>query len=161
MRKITKRSAVIATASVLAVGTGTAAFAYASGWFNGSGTVYANSSTVQPVTTTVVLSDASQKLYPGKTVAISSVTVSNPNDYPVLITALTLDTLTSTKGAGCTKGNADVSFGAVPANTIIPAGQSPTSVNLGSVTMGGNGDVACAGGTFTFGVKMTGEIAPA
>ncbi len=67
MRKSAKRSLTIATAVIISVAGGTAAFAYASGWFKGGGTVAATSSTIGNVTTTVVVADtAGTRLFPGK-----------------------------------------------------------------------------------------------
>jgi hypothetical protein len=156
MRKITKRSAAVATGAVLAVAGGTAAFAVASGWFSGSGTVYASSSTIKTVQATVDTRSLSN-LYPGKSVKVVG-TVNNPNDFSVQIDTISLSSLISNK-SGCGAGEAKLSFGAVPAGTLVPAGTSPTTVDLGTLTMGTDAAAACAGATFSVSASMTGEIA--
>lgn len=153
MRKITKRSAAVIAGSALALTGGTAAFAYASGWFSGTGSVKAQSSTIQIVTATVDTS--ATHLYPGKSVQVKG-TVANPNDYPVQIDTIGISDLGSSVGA-CTREKSKVSFGAVPAGLRIPPG-TYNDVVLGNLTMG-EADPACAGATFNITATMTGQVA--
>lgn len=160
MGNFTKRSAAVVAGSVLAVAGGTAAFAYAQGWFSGNGSVTATASTIQTVTATVNLgaTDAT-RLYPGKSVPISNVTVTNPNDYPVLITGISVAGVSSTNKPGCATGEANLSFAPVPAGTTLNAGQG-TTVNLGSISMGQNANPVCSGAVLTVSANLEGEIAP-
>ena len=142
MGKITKRSAAIVGGSILAVTGGTAAFAYASGWFTGTGSVAASSSEIKVVNAVVTLGNTAEtRLYPGKVVPITA-NVTNPNDYPVRITGITVDNVTAKPGCG--KAQADLSFGTVP---------------LGSIKMGPAADPACANASFTVTAVLAGEIA--
>ncbi|XVV11940.1 hypothetical protein ACQP2X_45185 [Actinoplanes sp. CA-131856] len=158
MRKFTKRSAAIVAGSVMAVAGGTAAFAYASGWFSGNGTAYAASSTIGNVTATANLGNApANRLYPNKAVAVTTATVNNPNDYPVRITGVTVTNVTSTK-AGCGAGEAKLTFIDVP--TIDLATGTHTDVALGKVKMDEQAMPVCAGAVFTITASLVGEIAP-
>ncbi|MEV6629496.1 hypothetical protein AB0M54_01940 [Actinoplanes sp. NPDC051470] len=160
MRKITKRAAAVVAASVIAVGAGGAAFAYAAGWFNGSGTVVATSSTIQPVTASINIgSSDSTRLFPGKTIAVTAPSVVNNNDYPVQINNVTSFTLTSTKAA-CGAAEADLSFADFP-DATVPAHSTASNVNLGSMTMAQTADPACAGAVFTVSAVLGGEIGQA
>ena len=161
MRKITKRSAAVIGATVVAIGGG-AAWAAAS-WFEGTGSASASSSTIQTVTATATVSD---KLYPGKN-ATAAVSVTNPNDYRVSITGATLKTVTVTDAPGCTKENADLSLGSVPPGIKIdgkPANfASATSTPAGNwaefIRMGSKADPKCAGATFTVNFDLVGAVA--
>jgi|tagenome__1003787_1003787.scaffolds.fasta_scaffold20974788_4 hypothetical protein len=81
MRKITKRSAAITAATVIAIGGGAAAWAAANGWdITGTGTGDASAATITPLTASSDM--GSVKVYPGL-VATVAATVNNPNDFPV------------------------------------------------------------------------------
>ncbi|MGW4941707.1 hypothetical protein ACWEOZ_08980 [Actinoplanes sp. NPDC004185] len=157
MRKITKRSAAIIGATVVAIGGG-AAWA-ATSWFNGTGTATAASSTVQTVTASATVAD---NLYPGKN-ATAAVTVTNPNDYPVKINAAKTPVVTSNTN-GCNQGSAKLTLGDVPPNTVIPA---KTATGNGTLTanwptfirMGGDASPACAGATFSIQFDLEGAVA--
>ncbi|GAA4930548.1 hypothetical protein [Actinoplanes utahensis] len=161
MGNFTKRSAAVVAGSVLAVAGGTAAFAYAQGWFSGNGTVYAASSSILPVRATANLgSTTTSRLYPGKTVAITSASLNNPNDYPVQVTEIAISNVTSNK-QGCGAGEAKLEFGAVPAGTTVASGTTATAVSLGSITMDEEALPVCAGAVFTITANLTGGIADA
>lgn len=158
MRKITKRAAAIIAASVLAVGTGGAAFAYAAGWFNGSGTVVAASSTIQPISVTVDLGNTdATRLYPGKSVQVKAATVNNANDYPVQINSIAVGSV-STNKTGCGQSQAGLTFTDMP-DDVIPARGSKNNVVLGSIKLSDSADPVCAGAVFTVTATMNGEIA--
>jgi hypothetical protein len=80
MRKITKRSAVIAAVAVVGIGGG-AAWAATNGWdITGSGTGDASAATITPLSATADLGTTT--VYPG--LITSTVTkIDNPNDFPV------------------------------------------------------------------------------
>jgi hypothetical protein len=157
MRKITKRAAVIATTAVIAVGGGTAAFAYAAGWFHGDGTATASTSAIKNVNAVVTVSGP---VYPGKVIAITNAQVANPNDYPVLVTGVTVASVTDPSGAGCDQSKAGFSFSEVP-STKVESGQTPGNVSLGKMTMSPDADPVCAGHTLTVNLTLAGEIANA
>jgi hypothetical protein len=82
MRKITKRSAIIATAAVVAIGGGAAA--WAAGWnIGGTGTGDASAASITPLTAAIDL--GSTTVYPGLVVNVTG-KVNNPNDFPVQVT---------------------------------------------------------------------------
>ena len=158
MRKITKRSAAIIGATVVAIGGG-AAWA-ASSWFDGTGTASASSSQVKTVTAEGTVTE---KLYPGKT-ATAAVTAKNPNDYPVTITGAS-DLVVTVKDAeaGCTQQTAKLTLNPAPPNTI-PAQEGGASGTLsgdwtGFVSMGRDASPACAGANFELAFKLTGAVA--
>jgi len=163
MGKTTKRTATVATAVVLTVGAGTAAFAYASGWFQGGGTASAASSTIQNVTTTVtVANDPAHRLFPGKVIDIAG-SITNPNDYKVKINTVAVTGVTSIKNASnnpdCAGGQADLSATLAAALEIAPATTTP-SLTFGTLTMGQNAVPACAGSQITATLTFTGELVP-
>jgi hypothetical protein len=159
MRNFTKRSAAIAAATVIAVGGGTAAFAYASGWFQGGGEAAAYSSTIQPVTATITIPDAN-RLFPGATVPLVG-NVVNPNDYKVKVTGVSVTGVKSTKG-GANNGDCVTSTADLAATFTGPfdlnSGQTAANWNIGSLSMGGNANVACAGSRITATLTFTGEL---
>jgi hypothetical protein len=157
MRKMTKRSAAIVTGAVLAVAGGTAAFAYASGWFSGSSTVYASASEIRPINV-VIDTRSTGNLYPGKVMTVPTVDVNNTNDYPVMINGITVSSVSTSSGAACDADDADlVFFDVTPAR--LDTGLH--AVSLGKITMQETANPACAGLVMTITAALTGEIAPA
>jgi hypothetical protein len=161
MGKTTKRTATVATAVILTVGAGTAAFAYASGWFQGGGTVNATSSTIGNVTTTVnVANGPTTRLYPGKVINVSG-NIVNPNDYKVRIDTAEVTGVTSTKGGQnndqCVTATADLSA-ALSAQLEIGAGATLPNSTFGTLTMGQNASPACAGSQITATLTFTGQL---
>lgn len=83
MRKMTKRSAIITTTAVLAVGVGAAAWAV-NGWtINGTGKGEAQASEIIDLTAEAKVD---KPIYPGLKTTIA-MTVDNKNDFPVQITS--------------------------------------------------------------------------
>lgn len=100
MRKITKRSAAIGAASLLAVGAGAAA--WAAGWgVTGAGTASASTSAIKPLSATAELNG---NVYPGK-VTTATIKVTNTNDFPVNLTGVTPGTFSATKKVGAGSPN--------------------------------------------------------
>lgn len=160
MRKLTKRSVAIVAGSVLAVAGGTAAFAYATGWFKGDATVGATASTITNVHVEFQISNSADKrLFPGRVVALPTTTVENPNDYPVQINTIVVQSVASTAAPGCTQEKAGLVFGAVPVRKLNPG--TNTNVALGTITMSNTADPVCSGADLLVKANMTGEIAPA
>ena len=156
MRQFTKRSAAIVTGSVLAVAGGTAAFAYASGWFSGSSNTYAKTSTIGNVTAEIDLTpSADNNLYPGKAVNITNATITNPNDFPVVITGATV---TAVNGkSGCSQSDAGFAFTSVASPKIIKG--THNGVALGTISLSKTAAPACAGANLTVVATLQGEIA--
>ncbi|MET8150518.1 hypothetical protein ACIBSW_03560 [Actinoplanes sp. NPDC049668] len=164
MGKTTKRTATVATAVVLTVGAGTAAFAYASGWFQGGGTASAASSTIQNVTTTVTVpNDAAHRLFPGKTVSVTG-NITNPNDYKVRINSVAVTGVTSVKNnvnnPDCVTSTADLSAVLTPAPLDIAAATTLPNNTFGTLSMGNNAVPQCAGSQITVTLTFDGELVP-
>jgi hypothetical protein len=153
---MTKRAAVIGTSAVLAVAGGTAAFAYAAGWFKGDGTATATTSTIQNVHATITVAG---KIYPGLSVPITTDQINNPNDYPVLIKDITVTGIAGNPG-GCDQSKAGFSFNSLPANTTVAKGISAHDVPLGNIVLSPDADPVCANKALTVNVTLAGEIAP-
>jgi hypothetical protein len=164
MRKTAKRSLTIATAVVISVAGGTAAFAYASGWFKGGGTVSATSSTIGNVTTTVVLANSSAtRLFPGRELPVTG-NIANPNDYKVKINNVSVTEVTATKVNGssnpnCNKDTADLSA-SLTTPLQIANETTLTNQSFGKVKMGENASAACAGSAITATLTFAGELVP-
>jgi hypothetical protein len=163
MGKTTKRTATVATAVVLTVGAGTAAFAYASGWFQGGGTATASSASIQNVTTTIVVANNSQnRLFPGKTISVTGDIV-NPNEYKIKITGASVTGVTSTKSgsnnAGCVTATADLSAALTVVPLEIAAGATANNKAF-TIKMGENAAAACADSQLTATLTFAGELVP-
>ncbi|NMO50477.1 hypothetical protein HH310_04625 [Actinoplanes sp. TBRC 11911] len=158
MRKLTKRSVAIVAGSVLAVAGGTAAFAYASGWFKGDSTVYANASAIQTLHATVDTRSLGN-LYPGRLFNLPNVNVNNTNDYPVKINTIAVESVTTSAGTNCDADDADIIFGAIPPNTVLTPGLH--SISLGTIKMDDTASENCAGQFMNISATLGGEIAPA
>lgn len=168
MRKLTKRSAAVAAAVVVAVGGGGAAWAYGNGWFNGTGTVTAQASAIQPVTATITgVSD----VWPGHAVN-ASVSIGNFNQYPVKATAVKAEApvvkvydnasavTADTVSGECAPGDAKILLGTLSTQPVIPAGQTVGATFANFVGMDGAAHQACAGKIFKVTFKLDGEIVP-
>ncbi|WP_250003040.1 hypothetical protein [Actinoplanes sp. M2I2] len=160
MRQFTKRSAAIVTGSVLAVAGGTAAFAYASGWFQGSSTTQVTTSTIKNVTATVNLrGNADNNFFPGKAVDITNASVTNPNDFPVQLTGLTNIAVSGKEG--CTQEQAGFTLTNLTNRTFDKSATPVTNVPLGTLTMSRTADPICAGGSLVVTATLQGGIAEA
>jgi hypothetical protein len=155
MRKITKRSAVIATGAVFAVTGGTAAFAYNAGWFKGDGTAAATTSAIQNVHATITVSG---HIYPGLSIPITTNQIDNPNDYPVLIKGISVAGIAGNPG-GCDQSKAGFSFTDLPSGTTVAKGVSAHDVPLGNIVLSANADPVCANKALTVNLTLAGEIA--
>ncbi|MEU4217665.1 hypothetical protein [Actinoplanes sp. NPDC026623] len=163
MGNTTKRTATVAAAVVLSVGAGTAAFAYASGWFQGGGTVNAASAGIQNVTTTITVANTVQnRLFPGKTISVSGDIV-NPNEYKIKITGATVTGVTSTKNGsnngGCATATADLSAALTVVPLEINAGATANNKAF-TLKMGENAAAACADSVLTATLTFAGELVP-
>ncbi|MBU2671034.1 hypothetical protein KOI35_46810 [Actinoplanes bogorensis] len=159
MRKMTKRSAVVAGVAVAAIGVG--ATAWAAGWFQGSSTTYAASSTIGEMTAFVDLRTQAtttnpMRFYPGKTLTLTKVTVTNPNDYAVRIASVSA--ITVTNAGECTQSKAGFALTDLT-TAAFPSGSTP-EVTLGNLTMSPNASEDCAGqGGLIIKATLTGAVA--
>jgi hypothetical protein len=157
MRKITKRSAAIISATVIAVGGAGAAWAFTS-WGDGAGTANATTSTIVPLSATATVSG---NLFPGQSVDLTNVSVTNTNDYDVKLTGATLDTVEVVKGGtDCTQAKAALSLNAIPADRIV-SHSSKAATNVGTftnfITMNAWANPDCSNAVLKVNFKITGN----
>jgi hypothetical protein len=160
MRKLTKRSAAITAAAVVAIGAGGAAFAAATGWdIGGTGSAQADTATILPLTATANMGAA--KVFPGLVTTVSTA-VSNPNDFPVSLnqTPVVPTGVTVTVGTGAAACQTHLSAHPEILTASFPAWNS--KITAGAVGQAATADVAisntlpqsCAGShiviTYTF-----------
>jgi hypothetical protein len=133
-----KRTALIAAVAVVVVGGGVAYAAWSStGAGNGSvGSTASVNSTISPVS-------GADGLFPGKTVSFS-VTINNPNGYPVKVTSITAGS--SALVGACAAGSVTSAAVSNPAGTIA-TGESGTYVL--QATMNADAADACQSQAFT------------
>jgi hypothetical protein len=166
MRKITKRSAAVIGATVVAIGGG-AAWAASTDWFNGTGDVTASSSDVKQVTATASVTDA---LWPKHSVD-ATLSIGNYNSYPVTATGIASGTLSvsaydnaaaataGTLSQTCNGDQADISLGTFsPQDVGAGAWATPTFSKF--VTMGADAPLSCSNKVFKIHFTMTGDIQP-
>jgi hypothetical protein len=164
MRKITKRSAAIITASVVALGGG-AAWAASSWFLSGSNSGTATGATVQPVD---VQLEAIGTLYPGLAQNAKFI-AKNPNAYPVKITGITgppTVTVTQAPGeTGCTAALAGVHLtSALSSGVTVPGNLTVLThvTNVGGlIKMATTAPPSCAGATFALTFTTVGDIVTA
>ena len=156
MRKITKRSAAIITATVVAVGGAGAAWAAWS--LNSSTSAEATAGTAAPLTVTGVTITGT--LVPG---SVNGVTFNarNTNSFPVQISNIVYNTVTTDK-ADCSPGNLQqISAAALPAPADLTLAEAGTSGDnkvityANSLRLKSNPDNGCQGAKFSFKVNLT------
>jgi hypothetical protein len=135
MRKITKRSAAIITASIVGVGA-LGGVAMANGWLvGGKGYASATGSTVTDMRADISLNG---NLFPGANL-IAKAEVDNPNEFPVKLSGISNPAITATKGgypnAACVSALGAAGLASVtptiPATApVIGAGAANQVVNL-------------------------------
>lgn len=145
----------------LVLGTGTAAYAYWSASGSGSATLSTATATAITVTAT-----PSGTLFPGASADVS-VTMGNPNAYPVSMTTMTAISVTSSDSAACASSwislPAEVTTGVsgtgyvLPSPVSVPSGSSGTTTLTGLVTMATDAPDTCQGKTFTVDMTFTGD----
>ncbi len=133
---------------------GGAAWAFFTSTGTGSGTATVGS--IQPVTLLAATGTPSSALQPGAHADLT-LTVKNPNSYPVSITGLTQNGApTVSGGTGCTAGNAGVT---VPHQTGLNVGVTPgTAVVVhipNGAAMSTTSASGCQGASFHFPVTIT------
>jgi hypothetical protein len=123
----------------------------------GSGNGYAKAGTASALTLSDASASTTADLYPGAT-GSAVVKVTNPNPFPVRITAVSKQaagTITSDKGAAC-NASTGVTFTNQSGLTLdLAAGATSTFTLSGAVSMSNASDNSCQGAVFTIPVDLT------
>jgi hypothetical protein len=154
-RRRRRRGLILVVASVLAIVlAGGVAIALWSASGSGSGTTKAI--TAQTLTVTAAATPTAD-LFPGASGALQF-TVTNPNPYPVSMTAISYGSVTSSDQANCPASNLTLGAGgalgtpiSVPASGTSGAASVPSAATLAVSAPNG-----CQGVTFTVAVTLTG-----
>ncbi len=149
-RRRHRRIAAFVAVSVAAFG-GAAAFAAWTVGGGGSGTATAVSA--QNLTTGTAATTAA--LYPGISGANLSLSVNNPNPFPVTITSVNADGAAvpdATHASGCV--TTGVAYATTATSKAIPANGS-SSFTVAGVSMSNASDTGCQGATFTIPVSFS------
>lgn len=149
-----KKRAILGTAIATAV-LGTS-LAWAAWTTSGSGTGYAKAATSSSLTLADASAAASADLYPGA-VGNLKVKVTNPNAFPVEITAVTGGgAVTSNAGAACNAATGVVFTDQTGLALELAAGATDTFTLNNAVTMSNASANACQGAVFSVPVNVTG-----
>jgi hypothetical protein len=147
----------ILVAIVLAVATAAVAGIAIAAWsVNGSGTGYAKASTGSAVTLGDATAESTATLYPGAS-GTAKLKVSNPNPFPVRITAVSGNGTITTPDAVCNASHG-VTFVNQTGLTLDLAANATDQVFTlasGSVTMSNASVDACQGEVFSIPVTVT------
>ncbi|MEV6824711.1 hypothetical protein [Amycolatopsis sp. NPDC051102] len=144
MRKISKRSAVVLGAAGVVVLAGVAYAAWSSG---GTGTGSVTSTT--SVDSAITPGSSGSALYPGGGTDFT-VTIDNPNNYPVVVTAITAGS--SNAVSGCAAGTVTSAVPSSTAGTIAAKGTNTYTLHA---TMSSTATDACKGQTFALPLTAT------
>lgn len=145
MRKISKRSAVVLGAAGAVIVAGVAYAAWTSTGA-GSGSVTSTTS----VNSTIGSDTTGTPLYPGAAKTFT-VTINNPNAYPVVVNSISAGSSTATAG-GCAAGTVTSAAVNNPGSTIAAGGNAVYTL---TATMSGTATDACQGATFTLPLTAT------
>jgi hypothetical protein len=143
---------IAAFVGILVVAFGAAA-AFAAWTVGGGGSGTATAVSAQNLTTSVATTSAA--LYPGITGANLSLTVNNPNPFPVTITSVNANGAAvpdAAHASGCV--TTGVSYSTTSTSKTVPASGS-SSFTVAGVSMTNASDTGCQGATFTIPVTFT------
>jgi hypothetical protein len=152
MGKMTKRSAIVASAvAVAVVGAGAA---WAAWNLSGTGSANATAGSAEPLTVSNITVTS---LTPGVTGNVT-LTVSNPNPFPVKVTGFTFTDPTKPASEDCkVASNIDFPAGTLPttpADLLVPAKAATNGTKVitytGSIHMKADADDNCQGAVFGF-----------
>ncbi len=146
----------LAFTGALVAGSLAAGVAFAAWTADGTGSGYAEAKTAQAVATVDGTADTAAQLYPGATGDLK-VRVTNPNDYPVTVTAITGNGAIKTVSGDATCDAATgVSFTNVSGlSQVVPAHSEGTLITLaGKVAMSNASVTACSGEEFNVPVAI-------
>jgi hypothetical protein len=160
MRKFTKRSAVVAGVTALAI-SGGAAWAAFSGWeIGGEGKASAKAAQIKKLTATTTLTD---NLYPGSKSPLDSM-IKNPNEFPVQLTGqIQVDSATVTpadpdatdcQDAMTSAGMFTTTFPGTPQLAAEEEKPVPGEVLIGNIPQ------TCAGKTIKINYSFTAKSTP-
>lgn len=157
MGKMTKRSATIAAAAtaVAVIGAGVA---YAT-WSNSVNvSTSAKAGKMEPVTVTAAVPVA---LLPGRKSDLQ-ITVTNPNNFPVLVKGITIGTITNDKN-NCPSNSVSATGDAIPSGLLIdaktPAGNGSTMVVYPqALQMAVGTPNECQDATYSFSTTVLAEL---
>jgi hypothetical protein len=129
--------------------------AFAAWTADGTGSGYAQAKTAQVVSTVTAAADTTADLYPTGAGALK-VRVTNPNDYAVTVTGITLGTGSIVSGDSTCDASNGVTFdGSTGRSDIVPAHSNGTLISLaGTVHMSNASVNACSGKSFTVPVNI-------
>ena len=144
MRKISKRSAVVLGAVGVVVVAGVA---YAAWTSTGAGTGSVSSTTA--VNSEIAPAGSGTALYPGGGTDFT-VTIDNPNDYPVVVTSISAGSSNAVNG--CAAGTVT---SAVPENTLGTIAARASSTYTLHAQMSPSATDACKGRTFVLPLTAT------
>lgn len=159
MRKITKRTAAIFAASVIAVGGGAAAWAAVTGWtIGGEGKATGDAAKIVKMEATAKVGD---KVYPGWTGKVAT-EVDNPNEFPVKLSTTPLQVTGFTVKGAPAACEADlkaqkeaVLVAAYPASAPAVAAKAQKSKVDATFTVGSLPQ-SCAGASFEVAYTFSG-----
>ncbi len=133
------------------------------GWFGatGSGTGSASTATLHTVVTSAAVVAPTTPLLPGTSSDVT-LTVSNPNDYPMVLTRVVATPSTTISVSGdiaCTPANAGVSFyDQTTIGIVLAAHVVDQPVHLAdAITMLATSPTACQGRSFSIPVTITAQ----
>lgn len=129
--------------------------AFAAWTADGTGSGYAQAKSAQAVSSASAAADTVAQLYPGATGDLK-VRVTNPNDYAVQVTSISLGTGSIVSGDAACDASNGVSFdGATGLTAVVPAHSTGTLITLPSSVHMSNASVTeCSGETFTVPVSI-------
>jgi len=148
----TRKIAAVAAITAVVAGGG-AAFALWSA--NGTGSGQATALTAQSITVTAAAGPAT--LYPGATDGDVTFTLTNPNPYPVQLTAMTAGTITSSNPTNCPAVNVTVDAAIGLALNLAAGATSGTLAIADVVNMASAAPDGCQGVAFTIALTLTGS----
>jgi hypothetical protein len=159
MAFLSRRKFIFGAVTVMVLGI--VALSYAAWTSSGGGTGFAKAQTAKALTSLDASGSTNATVYPGATGDLT-ISVSNPNSYPVKVTdvtgngAITADPGHSTCGSDGQHPTGVTLTDQHNLNLTVPAnGQSQVTLS-GSVQMTNASDNSCQGATFTVPVSLSG-----
>ena len=125
---------------------------------SGSGNGFAKAGSASALTIGDASASTTADLYPGATGSVK-LKVTNPNSFPIRVTAVTKQTsssITSDKGAACNTATGVTFTDQSGLALDVAAGGTSTFTLTGAVAMTNASDNSCQGAVFTIPVDVTG-----
>ena len=148
--KLQTKAGIVAIGGVAGV-TALAGGAYAAWLVSGSGTVTGTSASIEALTVTSTITGS---IFPGSLNPVS-LTVNNPNVFPVSVTGVSFGAVTSSSPTDCPATNL-VLTAPTSLALSVPAGASQSTSLPGAATMLSAAPTGCAGVTFTLTATVSG-----